>query len=84
MFEGKVAAIESDYSNDTFLRIAQTIDYDIVVGISGVKDGEFRIATSGSRYWGSEHKNRFIKLCSELIDVMKAMREEYDRKRNNQ
>ena len=68
------ARLESDYSPGTYLRISRTVDADIVIGISGNK-GEFRIATSGSRYHGKK-KVKFMKLFHELIDAINDYGEE--------
>jgi hypothetical protein len=70
----KTAKLESDYSPGTFVRVSQTDDYDVVISITGKKDEEFRIATSGTHYHG-ENSVRFFHLCCELIDVMNAMEE---------
>jgi hypothetical protein len=70
----KTAKLESDYSPGTFMRVSQTDDSDVVISITGEKDGEFRIATNGTHYHG-KNSVRFFHLYSELIDIMNGMEE---------
>ena len=65
----KTCKIVSDYDPDTSIRLASTMDGDIIVSIYG--DGEFRIATSGGRIHGDKLVE-VVGLFSKIIDIFNA------------
>lgn len=63
----KCVKVQSDYSPNTYMRLVQTDDGDIVFKICG--DGEMRIATSGGRF----HGKKLVAVCGAISDLMDAL-----------
>ena len=67
--------VQSDYSPDTYMKMVQTDDGDIVFKICG--EGEMRIATSGGQFHG-EKMVKVVKACVALMDAINMSDEEVE------
>ena len=67
--------VQSDYSPDTYMKMVQTDDGDIVFKICG--EGEMRIATSGGQFHGYKLV-KIVKVLDAFMDAINMKDEELE------